>query len=334
MLWKEAQEGQAVAPYSLVQQVALNALTADPEASGSAIAKENLGLFQALYGEAEVSERGLVDQMRTAVKGSESLLENSGVNVIALATLHYGEVFTEEDVQLATWDNGTKNGELTAQVAARIYKRQRAPFNVMGIGALVVGKKAGNVFGFTRVTDVQYLTVESDSAEGFLADIQAAKEKLAAMAEDIPVDNKNLVLEPNDFWVPDAEFYTHVGEEATTYRAYVSLVTFAPWVTLDEVYAGAMPGTGMVKIDLALGKGPGASWYSGNGGLNNITKTLCSFNPTWAVPQKRGRKPLPETVAKREAVVLAALAAEAIAAESKASEEVIEVEEVIEEVEV
>lgn len=349
MMWKEKfgneEEGlSAVTPYDVVTQVAAMALRENPDVSGAQIGRENLALFQGLYGEDEVSERGLIGQVRETMDEAKALVEAGQVNLMALATAYYGQVFTEDQVNLVTLDNSTRNKDLTSQVGARIFQRKRQPFGLAQEGDVVFGKKAGKIYGMTQISDIQYVYIEETSVEAFHTAIENAKATLAEMAENIPAENKNGVIE-DDFWVngsksiPNGKFsksgqrlYDQVSipvEEAhatendegeTIYTAYVTLATFDEWTLLRDVYVGEIPGKGMLWADLNMGQGPGASWFSGVN--ETVDETVCSFSATWNVPQKRGRKPSPETIAKREAE-----AAEAEAAEAEAEAEDVEEQE-------
>ena len=177
MMWKEKYGNEedgvsAVTPYDVVVQVTANALQAGAE-SGAQIGRDNIALFQALYGE-EVSERGLIGQVREAMDEAMAVVEAGQVNIVALATANYGEVFTEDQVNLVTLDNSTRNKDITAQVGVRIFQRKRQPFGLAGAGDLVVGKKAGKVYGTTLISQVEYLYVEEDSVDSFHAAIENA----------------------------------------------------------------------------------------------------------------------------------------------------------------
>jgi hypothetical protein len=354
MMWKEKhgneEEGQsAVTPYDVVTQVTAMALRENPDVSGAQIGRENLALFQGLYGENEVSERGLIDQIREAMDETQAIVEAEQVNLMALATAHYGQVFTEDQVNLVTLDNSTRNKNLTAQVGARIFQRKRQPFELAQAGDVILGKKAGKIYGMTRINDIQYTYVEENSVEAFHAAIEDAKATLAEMAEDISAENKDIVLE-DGFWmegsksipngkvsksgqklydqvtVPVEEAHATENDEGETiYSAYITLATFDEWTLLRDVYVGEIPGKGMLWANLNMGQGPGASWFCGVN--ETVDETVCSFgSATWHVPQKRGRKPSPETVAKREAEAAAA------AEEEEETEDEVEVEVEVEEV--
>jgi len=328
MQWKEqfgSEEAKsAVSPYDVVTAVAVNAVMQDPNVSGAQVGKANLNLFQQLYGE-EVTERGLIDQVREAMPIAREYAENGAVNIVALATAHYGEAFGVANVHLISFDNQTPNSALTAQVGARIYQRRRNPFESAQAGDLVVAKKAGKAFGFTKIAEVSFVQVSEKSAEEFLAAMENAKATLATMAESIDPEQKDVVLN-GEFWgqgvvsqknengayiskqVPVQEAHVTMNEQGETiYNAYVTLLTYEPWVMLREVYTGTIEAeNGLLWANLSIGKGPGASWYSGMNGI--MQNTIGSFNATWKVPQKRGRKAKVEVEAEveNEAVEIAA----------------------------
>lgn len=291
MKWKEVAEGKSVKPYDVVMQAVINARMANDDVTGAQITKDNLSVMQRLYG-AEVTERGLQDQVREASKEVEGFAH---VNPVALATLHYGVDFDAEDVNLVTW--AVQNGKqcyLGQRVASRIYGRNMMPYDRLNVGSLVFGKKAGAIFGFTRVESVTFLTITAETEEDYVTQVAEARAKLTEMAAAIPDEDKLLVTDTsqsNDYWAGVADFAETARKKqgSETRVAYVTLVTFEDWVMLNDAYAGNIPGKGMAKIDLSIGKGPGASWYVGLS--NNVTAPLATFEAKWFVPQKRGRKP-------------------------------------------
>jgi len=316
MQWqeKETEAGTlAVTPQAVVEQITALAVMANPNISGAEIARENLELFQGLYGE-EVTEKGLVGKVRAAMPAAREMVDEGKVNLCALATAHYGEAFQECQVNLVTLDNNTRNADLTAEIGARIYRRKRQPFGTVDAGALVIGKKAGKAYGFSKIKDIEYIHIQEPNAKAFQEAIVAAKEKLAGMAKKVSPAYKDTVLS-HRFWTQRATPYKTKDEEGNTqYSCYVTLAVYEPWTLLSDLYTGEMPGSGMLWAELHIGRGPGASWYSGCNKI--VAEKLCDGQATWKVPQVRGRKPSAETLAAREA--------EAAEIEAELQEEIVE----------
>jgi len=289
MLWKT---GEVVSPRSIVTELVTQEIIRNPETTRKGIAEDNLTLMRCIFGVDEVTLRGLQDQVGEVFAEATERAAEGRTDILALTCLLLGRnIPSTDNVHVVSWANQNGIGNYMAggqRVASRLYNRMSPPWNKVNVGDIVIFKSKGHVYGVTTVENVSYAHIEQETHQGFVEQAALLRQDLAAMASNIPANEKLLVEDTQDseeYWGGFAHF-AEKDRKTDLLSCYATLVTFTPWKTFELICPVSQEAAGLPKIKFAMGKGYAASWYAGG----PVVEMLA--NPeqlTWTVPQRRGR---------------------------------------------
>lgn len=291
MQWKT---GEVVSPRRVVTELTTQEIIRNPEISRKAIAENNLTLMRCIFGVEEVTPRGLQDQVGEVYDEAMERASEQRTDILALTCLLLGKnIPSTDNVHVVSWANQNGIGNYMTggqRVASRLYNRMSPPWNKVNVGDVIIYKSKGHVYGVTEVTNVSYAHIEQETHQGFVEEAKQLRQDLAAMASNIPAENKLLVEDTedsHDYWGGFAHF-AEKDRKTDLLSCYATLVTFAPWQTFERICPVSQEVDGLPKVKFSMGKGYAASWYAGG----PVVEMLADPERlTWTVPKKRGRKP-------------------------------------------
>jgi len=290
MQWKT---GEVVSPKAVVTELVTQEIIRNPEISRKSITENNLTLMKCIFGVDEVTLRGLQDQVGEVYNEAAERASESRTDILALTCLLLGKnIPSTDNVHVVSWANQNGIGNYMTggqRVASRLYNRMSPPWNRVNVGDVIIYKSKGHVYGVTEVTNVAYAHIEQETHEGFVEEAKQLRQDLAAMASNIPANQKLLVEDTpdsQDYWGGFAHFAERDRKKDVLF-CYATLVTFAPWQTFESICPVSQEVDGLPKVKFTMGKGYAASWYAGG----PVVEMLA--NPErleWSIPLKRGRK--------------------------------------------